>query len=138
MSTLSRLARHGRLLAALGAAQFAASVVLLLAASASAHGVEDLPRWGGPLDVVLAFSLVVTLALVDAAARGRVGARALAVGRYAAALVVPLALVAMWLFRERLDFNVLLPGLAWRSYVLLYGLPAAVAVCERAAPTQTP
>jgi len=29
-------------------------------------------------------------------------------------------LLALWLIRDRLDWNVLLPGLAWRLFFVLY------------------
>ncbi|HVD30540.1 MAG TPA: hypothetical protein VNE19_02360 [Methylomirabilota bacterium] len=35
-------------------------------------------------------------------------------------------LAAMWWYREALDFNVLLPGLAWRTWLVLYTLPFAL------------
>ncbi len=35
----------------------------------------------------------------------------------------PLILVSMWLYRNSLDFNILLPGLAWRTFFFLSILP---------------
>ena len=37
-------------------------------------------------------------------------------------------LIAAWLVRERLDWNVLLPGLAWRWFIMAYAMPAAIAL----------
>lgn len=37
-------------------------------------------------------------------------------------------LVLLWIFRDRLIWNILLPGLAWRSFVVLSALPLALVV----------
>jgi len=42
--------------------------------------------------------------------------------------VAALVLVAIWWYRESLDFNVLLPGLAWRTWLVPYTLPSALAL----------
>jgi hypothetical protein len=31
----------------------------------------------------------------------------------------------------RLDWNILLPGLAWRLFIMLYAMPAAIALARR-------
>jgi hypothetical protein len=36
------------------------------------------------------------------------------------------ALLAAWLWRDQLDWNILLPGLPWRLFITLYTLPAAL------------
>lgn len=38
----------------------------------------------------------------------------------------PLILLGMWIYRDVLDFNILLPGIAWRSYFFLSILPQAI------------
>ena len=45
-----------------------------------------------------------------------------------AVYLFPLILVGMWVFREALDFNILLPGVAWRTYFLLSILPHALSL----------
>jgi hypothetical protein len=40
-------------------------------------------------------------------------------------------LVLLWIFRDRLIWNVLLPGLAWRTFVVLSGLPMTLVVWRR-------
>jgi hypothetical protein len=36
-----------------------------------------------------------------------------------------LILISLWLYRDLLDFNILLPGLAWRTFFFLSILPHA-------------
>jgi hypothetical protein len=51
---------------------------------------------------------------------------------YGIATVLPALLLAgMWLYQDHLRWNVLLPGLAWRSYVVLFSLPAALALWRK-------
>ena len=40
--------------------------------------------------------------------------------------LLPLILGTMWIYRNSLDFNILLPGLAWRTYFFLSILPHAI------------
>jgi len=47
------------------------------------------------------------------------GMRELRIGHGVAAIV----LAAIWWYRESLDFNILLPGLAWRTWLVLYTTP---------------
>jgi len=48
-----------------------------------------------------------------------------------AELVLPLALLAVFLVvGEQIRWNVLLPGLAWRAWLLLYLLPAGITAWE--------
>lgn len=117
---------NGRALVVAGAAQLAVSLSLLLIASMPPE--ERLPRWGGPIDVALAFSIVATLIVLHRAAADRVGIGELRTGYRVAATLPAVMLVLLWLFRDSLIWNVLLPGLAWRSFVLLSALPMALAV----------
>ncbi len=52
------------------------------------------------------------------------GMRELRIGHGVAAIV----LAAIWWYRESLDFNILLPGLAWRTWHVLYTIPSALAL----------
>jgi hypothetical protein len=114
-------------------AVFAAEVVvscalLLIAATRSA-----LPPWGGPLDGVLAFIVVGTAIWIwTLAPKGR-DPWALSAGHAAAAFVPAFVLAAVWFFRDQLDLNVLLPGLAWRTFIVLYSVPAALGAWQRRA-----
>jgi hypothetical protein len=104
--------------------QLIVSLALLLIASTRA----DLPSWGGLLDAFIALALVGTSFLIWRAAGDRAGLRELRLGHTVAATVPALVLVAIWWYRESLDFNVLLPGLAWRTWLVLYTLPSALAL----------
>jgi hypothetical protein len=48
------------------------------------------------------------------------------VGHRAALNIVPVVLLGMWALRTALDFNILLPGLAWRVFYFLHILPYSV------------
>ena len=89
----------------------------------------DLAGRGGRRDCpggVRAFGMLVYVkgnALVDDRARQL---------SYGVATIVPaLCFVGMWLLADRLRFDILLPGLAWRTYFVLTTLPAALAVWGR-------
>jgi hypothetical protein len=120
--------RRARILVVAAVVQLALSVVLLLVASTT---TGRLPRCGGPVDVAVAFSLVLTLALLHRASADRVGAAALRASYRIATTLPAFVSVMLWVFRDRLIWNTLLPGLAWRSFVLLSALPLAFAAFER-------
>jgi len=105
-----------------------ASFALLLTASTR----SELPVWGGPVDVVLAFAVVATAAGIWMRAAKVRDASSLAIGHAAAATLPALEIVAVWWFRGELDLNILLPGLAWRTFIALYTLPSALDVWRRA------
>jgi hypothetical protein len=88
--------------------------------------------WQGLVDVGAAFAVVVLALVLYTRARPLVNETSMRLSYGMATMVVVAALVLMWLFHERLDFNVLLPGLAWRMFVLFQTLPAAVAVTRAA------
>jgi hypothetical protein len=100
-----------------------------------APSIRQHPRgpaiWGGPLDVAIAFTLVGTSVLIWRRAGDGSGLREFRVGHGVAAIVPALILVAISWYRESLDFNVLLPGLAWRTWLVLYTLPSALALVLR-------
>ena len=114
----------------LGVVQLAISIALLLFASTGA----DLPPWGGRLDGLIAFTLVATGFIIWRRAADNAGRWELRIGHGVAAIVPALVLVAIWCYREALDFNVLLPGLAWRTWLVLYTMPFAVTLLNRTAP----
>ena len=119
-----------RLLVVAGATLVVVSVTLLLIASTAR---SNLPGWGGPVDVAIAFALVATAAWIWAVAPKTRGPWALSVGHAAAATVPALEIAAVWFFRDQLDLNVLLPGLAWRTFIVLYTVPAALDAWRRSA-----
>jgi len=99
-----------------------ASFALLLAASTR----SELPAWGGPVDGGLAFVVVATAAGIWMLAPKVRDASSLTVGHAAAATLPALVIAAVWWFRDQLDLNILLPGLAWRTFIALYTLPSAI------------
>ena len=119
-----------RLLVVAGVLEAGVSVALLLIASTSG---SDLPDWGGPVDVAVAFVLVGTAAWIWMLAPKTRDAWALSVGHTAAATIPALLIAAVWYFRDQLDLNVLLPGLAWRTFIVLYSIPAALSVWRASA-----
>ena len=100
------------------------SVALLLIASTR----SDLPSWGGIVDGIIAFTLVGTSFFVWRRAGEAATLRDLRIGHGLAATVPALMLVAIWWYRDSLDLNVLLPGLAWRTWLVLYTVPSALAL----------
>jgi hypothetical protein len=98
---------------------------------ASSAGAEALPGWAGPVDVFLALSLVVTAALLYRAADGQAWEWSLRAAYPVAVWLPSLLLLAMWLGRDSLDFNVLLPGVVWRLFLVLHTLPYALELWRR-------
>lgn len=127
---MSTVSGWGRCLVLLGAGQFLVSVALLLIASASR---QRPPFWLGIVDVTLVLALVGTAALLRKATGGKTGIHALQWGYHVATNLPVILLLLLWVLRDRLLFNTLLPGLAWRVWLLLYTFPAALTAWSRAA-----
>jgi hypothetical protein len=99
---------------------FGISTALVLIASIAK---TPLPVWGG----YLAVAIVVLLAFLGIAVRQRdKGTPRYDITHQIAVYLFPFVLVGMWLFRNSIDFNILLPGLAWRTYFFLSILPHAL------------
>ena len=99
---------------------FAISTTMLLIASTA---MTPLPARGGYLDV----GIVVLIALTSFT----IHPRNKSLPRYdishqIAIYLFPLILVDTWLYRDSLDLNTLLPGLAWRTYFFFSILPHAI------------
>jgi hypothetical protein len=106
---------------------FLISFFLLVYASASQ---KPAPLWMGVIDGVIAFLVVgLSLYLYVAVTRfSKQSAFALSYKRFikyfeVAATFTGILFFVLWLKRESLDFNILLPGLAWRMFILLYTIP---------------
>ena len=110
---------------------FVLEVVVSLALLLTASTRSDLPVWGGPVDGVLAFAVVGTAAWIWMVAPKVRHPRSLAIGHAAAATIPALEIAAVWWFRDALDLNILLPGLAWRTFIVLYTLPSAIDAWRR-------
>ena len=96
---------------------FGISTAILLIASTAK---TPLPAWGGYLDV----GIVVLIAFCGFAIRQRdKSTPRYDIGHQVAVYLFPAVLVGMWLYRDSIDFNILLPGLAWRTYFFLSILP---------------
>jgi hypothetical protein len=101
---------------------FCVSTAILLTASTSKTPV---PLWGGYLDV----GIVVLIALIGFAFHQRdKRAPCFNISYQVAIYLFPLILIGMWVYRDTLDFNILLPGVAWRTYFFLSILPHALSL----------
>jgi hypothetical protein len=49
----------------------------------------------------------------------------------AALYLLPLVLLSVWVLRNAVDLNLLLPGLAWRTFFFLYTLPYGLNVWKQ-------
>jgi cytochrome bd-type quinol oxidase subunit 2 len=97
--------------------------------------LADPPLILGIADIVVATMLVGVAMVVDVRTRSVVEERHRAAAydlTRQAATGALLLLVLFLLGRPRIDWNVLLPGLAWRSWLWVYALPALVAALSAA------
>jgi hypothetical protein len=99
---------------------FAISTTILLIASTAN---TPAPAWGGYLDVGIV--VLIALAGMTIYQRNKSTPR-YDISHQLAIYLFPFILVGAWLYRNSLDFNILLPGLAWRTYFFLSILPHAV------------
>jgi hypothetical protein len=107
------------LVLAFSAMFFVSSIILLIASTAR----DLVPAWGGYLDVGMVLLIAFSGFMIYQ--RGNVGAYD-DTSYQVAIYLFPLILVSMWIYRDMLDFNILLPGVAWRIYFLLSILPYAL------------
>jgi len=99
---------------------FAISTAILSNAS---RAKTPVPAWGGYLDV----GIVVLIAFVGLTIHQRnKNAPRYDIAHQVAIFLFPLILIGMWIYRTSLDFNILLPGVAWRTYFFLSILPHAL------------
>ena len=92
---------------------------------ASVVPAADLPGWLGPLDVAVAAALLVVALAITSAARGRIGpaVRDVCYRAYRVLAALPLVLFVVFLIvGHRLAWDVPLPGLGWRYWLLVYVL----------------
>jgi hypothetical protein len=98
--------------------------------AAGAIGSSSLPRWVGWLDVIVAAALAASCITLDVLARRLVTPAdelvAARMYRHGSALILVL-LVTFLIAGGRIDWNVLLPGLAWRAWFFIYSLPVLLA-----------
>lgn len=119
---------NARLLVVAGVAQYVVSMAILL--TASFYG-ENLPMWVKITDVGLVFTLTITSFFIHRAVSTANNDRALPVS-YAIMTYLPIAaILLMWWFRDQLIWNILLPGLAWRTWMLFYNLPSVIKAWQK-------
>ena len=99
---------------------FVISTAILMIASTSRTPV---PAWGGYLDVGIVFLIALSGFVIYQ--RNKSTPR-YDISHHVAIYLFPLVLVGMWAYRDSLDFNILLPGVAWRTYFFLSILPHAI------------
>lgn len=119
----------GRALVGLAAVLFIVSTTFPIVASVWPMGRVSI--WAGMVDVGLAFVLVLLAMWIEARGRGGVDDRTRRASHrgYRVVMSVPLVLlVTFFLAPHVFRWDVLLPGLAWRAWLLCYSLPAACAV----------
>jgi hypothetical protein len=119
------LPRRGRPLAAATAIVFGISSIFPVVAG-SLRNTEAFPRLWGILDVAIAFVLV-TLALIitalfDGAVNEEIRQASYRVYRVLINAILVI-LVVFFLAGDRIVWTVVLPGLAWRAWLLFYGFP---------------
>lgn len=123
------LLRRGRTIVILGTVLFVVSLAFPVVASLVS--TESLPSWVGLTDVALAIVFVLAAFWAEAITKGKVGDEVIrrSYGIYRALAVLPLVLlVIFFLVGDGIKWNVLLPGLAWRSWIGLYILPIALSI----------
>ncbi len=108
--------------------------------AASLHLAEG-SRWLGSLDVAVACILVAVGIGINprapAAFDASVIAAAFRIYRHGATLFLML-LVAFFLAADRITWSILLPGLAWRAWLAVWVLPAALSLWPGTNGTQVP
>ncbi len=116
-----------RPLASLTAALFVVSTAFPVAAGL-VHSPNPHPLVGY-LDVALAAVLFGLVLLLDGAPRGDCPPAVILASYHGYRLLSTLALVlvaAFFVAGDRVALDILLPGLAWRTWLFVYGLPALV------------
>jgi hypothetical protein len=96
-------------------------------------GERRRPPWLGAADVVIAAITFLLAAMVAARARTLVDDRHRVAAFHASQVVfaaIPLLLAAFFVAGGRVDWDVLVIGLAWRGWLLLYTLPSLVALLD--------
>lgn len=94
---------------------------------------ERRPPWLESSDVAVAAILFASAIMVAARARTLVADRHRIAAFHTSQLVfaaVPLLLAVFFIVGERVDWAVLVIGLAWRGWLLLYTLPFLIALLE--------
>jgi hypothetical protein len=107
------------------------AVSILFPITASFMPQNALPTWVGLTDVMLALVIIALMVGVTIKTRGEFNSaikeRSFDIYRLLAAF--PLLLLAIFfLFGDRIHWEILLPGLAWRTWVFVYSTPSILAL----------
>ena len=101
-------------------ALYTVSIAIVLIASTAK---SPLPAWSGYLDVGIVALIFMTGFAIH---RMNESKPDYYISHQTALYLFPIILIGMWISRDTLDFNILLPGLAWRTFfffgILPYGL----------------
>ena len=92
------------------------TAIVLIASTAKGQ----LPAWGGYLDVGIVVLIVVNGFVIHWVNKNRPDYY---ISHQVALYLFPIILIGTWIYRDTLDFNILLPGLAWRTFFFLSILP---------------
>ena len=115
---------RAKTLAVTGLVLFAISTIFPIVAGIVT--IDLLPKWVGPLDGILAFTLVAFMIFIQAWTPGKFSPEvrefSFRIYRVLANILIVL-LLAFFIFGNQVIWEVLLPGLAWRTWVLVYFLP---------------
>jgi hypothetical protein len=102
-------------------------------AAALSKDTASFPRWWGVLDVAMAFVLAVLAFAIVGVAQGKISndAQAATYRAYRVLIhVIFFLIIVFFLFGDRITWINGLPGIAWRAWLLLYSLPAWLAVAR--------
>ncbi len=125
-----------RSLAILAAILFVTSTVFPVAASLS-RDADTFARTWGIVDVALAFAVVLMVIVLTARVGPEIDAQSETAAYRAYRVLfngILVLLVVFFVCGDRITWRILLPGLAWRSWLLLFALPAWLAAMRTATP----
>ena len=117
----------------------AAAIVFLISrvfpvGAGLAKNTASLPHWWGTLDVGTAFLLAALALAVLAVGQSRITKQVEDMTYRAYRILIHGIFVLMVVFvsfGDRIAWSQCLSGIAWRSWLLLYVLPAGIAACRR-------
>lgn len=135
MKNSAAMALWGRRLAVVAAPVFLISSAFPVLAGLSKN-TAAFPKWWGPMDVGIAFVLVILAFAIITLTNGKVD-KQVEDASYRAYRILTHGLLAMlvvfFLSGNRITWTNCLTGLAWRTWLLLYALPPWLAALRGAA-----
>lgn len=125
---VATLNRHAKSLAIFGLILFGVSTTFPVVASL--FPTQSLPSWVGFLDVGIALILILLMMTLYSLMQKFVDdpVKLMCYRIYGWLANLPIILLSLFfILPSAIDWNILLPGLAWRVWLLTYSLPALVA-----------